>query len=253
MKNIFLITIAFILLTSCSNDSQDMSRPQDSGGVGKGGSYARFTISMNHLYALHNNALMVYSLATPDSPSFVRSVPINQIWGATVETLFPYKNTLLFGTTNGMIIYSLASPSNPTFAGSFSHATACDPVVAENDTAYVTLRGGTACRGTINQLDILSITNLSNPRLIRSVTMKNPKGLGIDNNTLFVCDEDELVVFDVTNKANPIVRTKFSAKNAYDVIPYQNNLILSASDGIYQFNYSNLDSIRQTSKISVQP
>ena len=106
----------------------------------------------------------------------------------TVETLFPYDNHLYMGTTTGMMIYSLANPESPEHQGTIVHTTACDPVVVQGDYAYVTIRSGTTCMGEINQLDVVDVSNPANPILKSSFSLTNPHGLGVNGDVLFVCD-----------------------------------------------------------------
>jgi hypothetical protein len=265
-KFIYILFIGFVLtLIACkdSNDTRpisgatpDFSTSNDIGGgkVGVGGSMARFTIKDNYLYTLVGNILIVYDITNPSEVIEKRSMNLAENrWGTNIETIFPYKNNLLFGTNTGMLIYDLSNPELPAYSGEFAHVMACDPVVAENDIAYVTLRGGTPCRGSINQLDILDISNLRNPNLIESYEMISPLGLGIDNNTLFVCDGDFLKVFNVENPNNIVPIKDFSVKNPFDVIPlsYKKELILSAKGGIMQFDYSDIENIKLLSILVV--
>jgi len=161
---------------------------------------------------------------------------------------------MFLGTQNGMLIYNVADVTKPTYVANFWHATGCDPVVVQNNRAYVTIRGGNACGSLINRMDVLDITNLQNPTLMRSYNMTGPYGLGIDGDVLFVCDgTDGLKVY---NAADPYLISEhliatFKDINAYDVIPLGNSLLMIGSDGFYQYNYSNLNDIKQISSIKV--
>lgn len=266
MKKFIYILITGFLFTfvACKDGSNDQTRPinsaepgfKDVGGgkVGVGGSMARFTIKDNYLYTLVGNILIVYDITNPSEVVEKRSMNLAENrWGTNIETIFPYKNNLLFGTNTGMLIYDLSNPELPKYSGEFAHVMACDPVVAENDIAYVTLRGGTPCRGSINQLDILDIANLKNPKLIESYIMTSPLGLGIDNNTLFVCDGDFLKVYDVEKPSGIVPIINFSVKSPFDVIPlsYKKELILSSKSGIMQYDYSDIQNIKLLSTLVV--
>jgi hypothetical protein len=140
-----------------------------------------------------------------------------------------------------MLIYSLQNAAKPDFVSSFEHINACDPVVVANDIAYVTLRTGNACFGATNQLDVIDIIDIKNPRLLKSYPMFNPHGLGIDQPWLFICDgADGLKVYDATNplaiSANRIAH--FPDIDTYDVIPLGNVLMLIGHDGLFQYDYS---------------
>jgi hypothetical protein len=255
----FAVTVMVISGCSTSSDTDFRDLPNQSigdnsgGSTGTGGSYARFTIVGSYLYAVHRNELMVYDLVRNASPRLVGRTSLAGFgWGGTiVETIFSYQNYLLFGTTTGVLIYDLNNPERPEYVSEVTHMTACDPVVARDGIAFVTLNSEMDCRGQINQLDVLNIQDITRPTLIRSLQMKAPRGLGVDKNTLFVCDGDHLVVFDVQNPTNPVVTQRIDVKKPYDVIPRNNNLILSPSDGIYQFDYSNPMNIRLNHKMEI--
>ncbi|MDP4662451.1 MAG: hypothetical protein NWS74_02205, partial [Salibacteraceae bacterium] len=161
---------------------------------------------------------------------------------------------LFVGTTTGMMIYDLANPMSPAFLTTFTHASSCDPVVVEGDIAYVTLRSGTECQGFTNQLDVINVSDFSNPSLIKSYPMTNPHGLGIDNGTLFICDGDAgLKVFDASdaNRIDENELSHFENINAYDVIPLGNVLLMVGADGFYQYDYSDVQNIQLLSVIPV--
>ena len=219
--------------------------------TGIGGSMARFTIMKDHLYSIDNSNMQVFDISNLDSP--VPGANLNIGWG--IETIFPYKDNLFIGSQSGMIIYDNSDPDFPRHLSTFSHIVSCDPVVVENDIAYVTLRGGTGCRNTANnQLDVLDISNLSQPKLLKSYPMTNPHGLGIDNGTLFICEGNAgLKVFDATDvlKISSNLLAYYGELDAFDVIPYNNNLIMVGNSGLYQFDYSDPNDIKYLSMISI--
>lgn len=218
--------------------------------AGQGGSMARFTLASSHLYAVDASNLYVFNVENPFSPALQHSVGL----GWNIETIFPYEDKLFVGSSNGMHILDNSNPANPVYATSFNHALACDPVVVENDVAYVTLRTGNTCAGTINQLDVVDVKDIYNPVLLKSYPMENPHGLGIDNGHLFLCEgEFGLKIFDaseVNTLAEKLI-SHFDKVKAYDVIPYQNVLLLIGEGGFYQFDYSDIKNIQLLSHIPV--
>jgi hypothetical protein len=125
-------------------------------------------------------------------------------------------------------------------------------VVAENTTAYVTLRGGTTCGGFTNQLDVLDIKDMTNPTLIKTYPMTSPYGLGIDGKKLFICEgTNGLRFLDASDPQN--IRTVRQLQNieAYDVIPTGTVLLVTAKDGLYQYDYSSLVTPKFLSRISM--
>lgn len=218
--------------------------------AGQGGSMARFTLSANHLYAVDATSLYVFSVENPFDPALQHSLAL----GWDIETIFPYEDKLFVGSSTGMHILDNSNPANPVYATSFNHALACDPVVVENDIAYVTLRTGNTCEGTVNQLDVVDVKDIYQPRLLKSYPMDNPHGLGIDKGRLFLCEGDfGLKVFDASDahKIAENLITHFEDIKAYDVIPYQEMLLLIGEGGFYQYDYSDLQNIKLLSHIPV--
>ena len=156
------------------------------------------------------------------------------------------------GTPSGILIYNTVNPNVPEYVSSLSHARGCDPVVVQDDIAYVTVRSGGPCGGDINQLDVIDVSNISTPVLKSRFQMENPHGLGIDGNQLFICDGDAgLKVFDASNPidAGNNLIAKFKNIQATDVIPFGDVAILIGDDGIYQYDYTDVNDIKLLSKI----
>lgn len=218
--------------------------------TGVAGSMARFTLHDDYLYALHNNTLKTFHVSEPTSITTGTDIYLNR----QVETLFPHDNKLFMGSTSGMIIYDLSSPGNPKYISEITHITSCDPVVIEGNYAYVTLRSGTACNGFTNQLDVVDISSITHPFIAKSYAMFNPYGLGIDNHILFICDGDAgLKVYDATDPLSINLHqiAHFENIKTYDVIPMDGLLMLIGDDGLYQYDYSNLDSLQLLSHIPI--
>jgi hypothetical protein len=217
--------------------------------TGVGGSTSRFTIVNDFLYAVSNSELYAVSIANGDDPQLASTK--NMGWN--IETIYPFKDRLFIGSRTGMFIYSLSNPSSPVQLSQFTHATSCDPVIADDNYAYVTLRSGTTCNGTINQLDVLDVSNLSAPVLKRTVTMTNPFGLAKDGDQLFICDgASGLKLFDVSNPEAPKLVKQVSGLETFDVIAFGGRAIVVAKDGLYQYRYTADNNITQLSKLSIQ-
>jgi hypothetical protein len=205
--------------------------------TGTGGSMARFTIVDPYLYVLHDWYIQLVRIDDPVNPSLWSTVDVG--WG--IETIFPYGNYLFIGSTTGMFIYDNTDPENPTKLSAFAHVTSCDPVVAQGDYAYVTLRAGSFCGGGVNRLDILDIADLTNPLLVESYAMQGPFGLGIDGSTLFVCDGVAgLKVYDATDPMNIDLLAFETNNETYDVILIPPLAIVVGPDGLDQYDYTDV-------------
>lgn len=212
-----------------------------SGPMGIGGSMARFAIQKQFLYAVDSYEMYVFSTEKTTGPEKIATTTI----GWDIETIFPYKDKLFIGSSSGMFIYDIQDPSSPQYLSEFNHARACDPVVANDAYAFVTLRSGSACEGFTNQLDIIDIKDIVNPKLLHSVNLQNPHGLGLDSNTLFICEgEFGLKVFDISDINSLVLLKHVPTIQVHDVIPWQNTLLAIGEDGLYQYDYSDLDEIK---------
>ena len=216
-------------------------------GTGQGGSLARFTISQGHLYVVDESQLYTYSLANPQSPVRTSVVPV----GISVETIYPYKDKLFIGSQQAMFIYSLSNPGTPVMQGEASHVRACDPVVANDTMAYVTVRTGSMCGGGTNALLVYNIRNLSNPVQVASIPLTNPAGLGLGaGNRLYVCDGSAgLKVFSIFNPQNPTLQKTITGHTFNDIIALDDLLVCGIEDGTALFTVAPGDDIQFAAKI----
>ncbi len=222
-----------------------------SAGAGTGGSMARFMLNNDFLYLIaHPWMLKSVDIEKADKMSVIDSVNVPR----TMETLFKLEDKLFIGTTTGMLIYDISNASQPRQISKYDHITACDPVVADGDYAYVTLRTGNMCANGQNLLEVIDISSITNPYLVKSYPMFNPHGLGIDGDLLFICDGNAgLKIYDKSDPLN-IINNKLAHYPdffAFDVIPMNGILMLIGEKGIYQYNYSDPLNIFQISQIAI--
>jgi hypothetical protein len=218
--------------------------------TGTAGSLARFAIRDSHLYALDAHMMKVVDIM--DHQDIKVKADVEIAWD--IETIFPVGDKLFIGSQSGMHIFDLAVPSAPAKLSTYSHVRSCDPVVVEGDIAYVTLRSGSACAGFTNQLEVIDISDLTSPELLKIYPMTNPYGLGIEDGTLFICDgADGLKVFDATDNMNITQLVQYKDLRAVDVIPLGGVAMVIGEGGLYQYDYSDLNNIRLLSTLEIQP
>jgi len=212
--------------------------------VGQSGSMSRFSLNGDKLYAITQgqNSWRSETVQLFDITDLANPTPWSQLnTQIGIETLFSVGNRLYIGANNGMHIYDITDPSFPVLKGSYSHATACDPVVVQGIYAFVTLRsnGSGRCGGNLNQLDVVDVADATAPTLARSYPMQFPKGLAIDGNQLFVCDDIAgLKVLDVSDPLNISTVEVRAEIDCYDLIADNGILIVSSAAGIAQYDYS---------------
>ena len=210
------------------------------------GSMSRFTLYANKLYAVTENHMTIFDLSNEQPVKATESVYV----GWNVETVFSYEDNLFMGTPTGMIIYSVTDPLKPEWQSSISHVYGCDPVVVDNDLAYVTVHSGNLCGQDSNQLMIVDVSNVKVPKQVATFKMTSPKGVGVDNGMLFLCDAG-LKIFTIETPANLYLRSlkQYTGMAGYDLIPYNNTLMMIAEDGLYQYDYTDVNNIKFLSKL----
>ena len=252
IKKYFLIIIAtltIISLNSCDKHSSDVGYgggPE--GTTGKGGSMAKFTIANDHLFLINEKQLLVYDIKTSENPVQVNKLDVD--FG--IETVFSLHNKLFVGSINGVYIYDISDPQGIIFLSHYEHITSCDPVVANDSLAFVTLNSQSTCRWQTgaNRLDILDISNIVNPELLVSKQLQDPKGLAVEGNYLFVCNGAiGLSVYDISNINQLDMVSGIVGIDAYDVILHNDILILVGKDGLFQYNYDNIYQLEPLSNI----
>ena len=241
---------AFDVFVNASLSPSQASNTANS-SVGIGGSMARFTIAKDHLYALDDSRINVLNVSN-DIPEEINIVSVE--WG--IETIFPYEDYLFIGANAGMIIYDNSNPSSPEQIGRFSHVQSCDPVFIDGDYAYVTLRSGVRCANQVDQLDVLDISNLSDPKLLQSFPMEHPHGLSVLNDNLYLCEgEHGFKVFDITNPLvlNQHLEQHIKDIHSYDVIALSNGLIMVIGQtGLYQYTVDQSSVLKEISIIPIE-
>lgn len=217
--------------------------------TGVGGSMARFTITGDYLYAVDHRDLITFDVSSTNTAKVDR-----QHVGWLIETIFPYKENLFVGSANSLYIYGLSNPAAPNQLSIFRHATACDPVVVENDYAYVTLRSGDNCPNVQgnDQLEVIDVKDLTNPKNIGIYKMINPHGLGIDDGNLFISEGDYgLKIMDASDPFDVKEIRHISDIKTFDVIPLNNVLMVTGESGIIQYDYSDINDLKHLSTIQV--
>ena len=224
----------------------DVALAESNAAVGQGGSLARFKIVDDILYAVDSHNINLFDIQNLESPEVLGNVYA----GFDIETIFNRNNHLFLGSMSGMYIYDISSPASPQFVSEFQHGTACDPVVVDDQYAYITLRAGNFCGAIDSSLLIVDISDLYNPELIKSYSMDNPYGLGIKEDLLFICDGTSgLKVYNKIDVEELEMIDHFKDINTYDVIPLDERLLMIGDNELFQYNYaeSGLDLISKFS------
>jgi len=226
---------AVAVLSACAEDGSSGSDGGSSGNPASGqrGSTARMALVDKYLYAIADDTIQLFDLDNGDRPLASSLVQLEQ----GIETLFPYQNYLLVGGANGVYILDNTDPANPVRIGEFVHATADDPVVAKDDLAYVTLRNAQTGNGPRNRLDVVDISDPTNPQLIYTVEMEAPRGLTVDRSQLHVCDGDGgIKTFSLDNPREPSLQYRLPNDRCTDVLMVNDLMVTVGEDGVGQYD-----------------
>jgi hypothetical protein len=193
-----------------------------------------FSTLDNYLYASINNYLYIVDLS-PDLPQ----TPAEKLPVGPVEKLLLHHNKLLLSSAESTAIYSLDLPQTPTLSAQIPHVYGCNPIVLHNNRAYITIRSGNACGQNTSELLIIDLTNPKTPQKTISYALKDPQGLNVRDDLLFLCD-DGLKIYLIEKPETLLSRqiAHFAEIQAQNVIPLSDTLLLVADGGLYQYSYS---------------
>jgi hypothetical protein len=129
--------------TSNGTGAGNNVNPGGSGATSVGSSLSVFTIINDYLYTVDQTSLRTFLIGNGSYPELKNTIKV----GSNVETIYPFKDKLFIGSMTGMFAYSLNNPASPKYISQYNHINVCDPVIADDNYAFVTLSSGTRCGG----------------------------------------------------------------------------------------------------------
>ena len=228
---------------------QNNGIPRAASAPGVAGSMAAMVLMNNYLYAISEmHSLGIVDVSNASAPKLDSSF----FAGFDLQTIYPFEDKLFLGSAIGMFMYDVSDPQHPVSVGEFTQGRACDPVIADGDYAYVTLHAGTTCGGDQNELDVINVKDMANSELIKTYNLTKPTGLSKDGDLLFVCDGTDVKVYNAANPAGLILLQKIKSNDPYDVIAANKKLMVVTADGLYQYDYSNINYIKSLSFLAAK-
>jgi len=266
MKNLNTLSLSLLFLAAslfaaCEGEIQgDFITPSIDPSTGTNSSYARMITVGSYLYAININELVTFDATDPSNPTEINRQDV----GDGIETLFHIDGTLLIGSSQGTFTFTIESTGIPTRRGQFDYNTLdipaerCDPVIASGDIAYATLYtlspGEGACGRdqVVNLLVVMDISDLDNPTLITTVETLSPRGLAIDGDYLFVCNDFQgFTIFDVSDPSLPTSINYIPEVEAFDVVAKEGRLIVVGGSELVQFDYTDIENLVRLSAINI--
>ena len=257
------LACAIAAFASCGTETDDTwmgSFPVGASAADEvAGSYTRVLAVGDFLYAVDTRSVITYDLSDRDNPVEVDRTDV----GLAVETIFHLDGNLFIGSSRGMFTYSIADDGHPVRRGRFDYSLVtggvepCDPVVANSRTAFATLyaedAGVQTCggdRGDVEMLVVMDITNLDRPTLVNTYNTPTPRGLALDGDFLFVCnDASGLTVFDVSDPARVTMVDRVVGVMAWDVIAKDGVLIVVGTEEVVQYDYADPTDLVELSRL----
>jgi len=254
-----LIACACLLgFASCTEVDLPANSASPTAVEGLAGDFSRTLIVDNYLYAVDQTSVLTYDISNRDEPKKIGHTEV----GLALETVYHHDGNLFIGSRRGMYIYTISRNGTPVKRGDFDYSTLagvvepCDPVVAEGNTAYASLYTGTSStdpcgRATdLETIVVMDVSNLDNPTLIQRHDVLTPRGLAIDNDMLFVCNnENGLTVLDVSNSNQFTEIARITGINAWDAIAENGKLTVVGATEVIQYDYTDADNIVEISRL----
>lgn len=253
-STLYFLLISLLFLSSCTKD-ESISNGES---TTNSGSYATMLTISNFLYVVNKTQITTFNVSNAANPVEVSKQEV----GFDIESLFHHQGLLLIGSANNMYIYRIGTDGipvresttlyNETFGNDICTS---DPIVVRENLAYVTLSSSEVVCGNfrlINQLRVYDIQDFTSPRLLETIEMLAPKGLGVGKSHLFVCDQiDGLVVYNLNDPQNPVKVKTFAGFEGYDLIVNGNILVVVAKDKLLQYDITDETDIKYLSKIDL--
>lgn len=217
--------------------------------TGTAGSMAGMVLLKDHLYAITEmHSLGIVDITNEATPT----VDTSFFAGFDLQTIFPFEDKLFLGSAIGMFMFDVSDPVHPVSVGEFSHGRACDPVITDGHYAYVTLHAGSYCGGSANELNVIDVNDLQHPQLVKTYPLIKPTGLCKDGDLLFICDGTEVKLYNAAQPAALELLQQIKSKDPYDVIAGDKIAMVVCNDGLYQYDYSDINNIRQLSFFAIK-
>ena len=236
MKNLRYFLVFGFLFSSCTDyDSTQIGIAENNNPQLPGNSSALVTYE-NHIYTVDHDYLRVLSIGDNNNLKEV----FKSYVGTGIETIFAYEDYLYLRARTSIYIYDVKIKTKPVLSGTNRHFVAEDPVIVEGNKAYVTLKTGSENNNPAGFLEVVDVTDKSNPNTIARVSQKFPNGLGISGDVLYVCNAKfGIDVFELNSTEHVKFHKNVPTDPVYDCIITNNVLIGQTKKGLVYYNITN--------------
>lgn len=237
-----------IELTTTDFSKKHITRPFHPSGLSN--SLSRLRVSNNQVYTLLGKSIGVYQFTNPIAPIKLNTIATNK----TAETLFLHKEMLFAVGKKETQLFSLEKPESPAFLSSTEHWTSSSSAVLHNKKVILTHHTSTDNKTESDQLSVLDLQNVYEPKVQFSFAMTNPLGLALYKQHLYICDGNaglKIHKSDTSQKMTSRAEMQYPEIHAVDIIPLKNTLLLIFDDGIKQYAVEKNNTLKEISLISI--
>ena len=234
----------------------------DSQTIGQGGSLARFTIVGDYLYMIDKASISWFDLRDPSGPDLQGTV---ETLGGQ-ETIFPFQDFLYVGRFDGVSLFAIEpGTGKPLTFRAFPHFVACDPVVANEDYIFSTVRTSFCIRPIFNLNQVETVEemidydakDMSNNLTLLKIVEEEHNGMGVRDSFLFVTQGSVgMTIFKVEEPLSLSFVNNIPMENPRDIIIRDDYLILVGLNEMVLYDYEPLrngqDTLRRLSSITTR-
>lgn len=219
--------------TVSNNETMSSSSTGSSAGYDQNKFMSRFIVLENYLYCIDNSDIVVFDITHAKDPVFVKRINI----GFSIEMVSLQEKMLFVGGENKKSIFRIDEVLKPTFVSSLNRISSTDPIVVEDARAFTTKRIGGQSSSTENALQVLSVSNASQPQFLGSITIDRPYGLAVDRNFVFVATGAAGVkIIDAHDPQQMTQIGEIGSINVFDVVKRDRIIFAIGAYGIYIFD-----------------
>ncbi|MFT5592509.1 MAG: hypothetical protein ACI8SR_000868 [Oceanicoccus sp.] len=240
--NHFLKVSLYLLVTLLISACEYEADPEPEVSDGDGKAIADFIVQNNRLITIESSFIKIYTLA--DSTKPILETIYSSSDDVEFESIYAYKtNMLMIGTSEGTFFKDHTTPGTLTDLTFSEIVTSCDTAITQGNYLYITQRSDEKCSDTNNannksQLLIYNILQVASPSLEKAIDIDTPYGLGINGTNLFVCYEQGVIEFDISDPTDPDQTGDYS-QPCNNIIASQDPMILSDNSGVRLVEYAN--------------
>lgn len=180
-------------------DTTNPSKPKFLGGTPAMGYPLGCTLSKGYLYVPTCFSLLVIDVRKPGDFKLVRNILFDFSGKSQMARVVSISGNLLYlGGKTGLRVMNISDPGSPVLSGCYPKIGYIKKIASQGDFVYLAVKGK------------LQVTRFEKESLevLNTLKIKRIKQMLISNKTLFVLSFDNLLLYDISDPENPVLRKK---------------------------------------------